>query len=142
MSGVGSTGSRKISRVPPDRHGLCTTVLPGWSASGLGAMRSSIESPSEQAQRLAADGGLGALPADEAVDRPVGGHERPSPGLADVGRSARTTRRARTGTQCARSDSARSCSACVLMAYSTARSVRTDGPGSRATFAGVSGMSA
>ena len=28
ISGGGTTGSRKISRVPPDRHGLCTDSVP------------------------------------------------------------------------------------------------------------------
>src|SRR5262249_16300325 len=31
---AGTTGSRKISSVPPDRHGLCTTTAPGSAAAG------------------------------------------------------------------------------------------------------------
>ena len=34
--GSGRTGSRKISSVPPDRHTLCTTVLPGCVVLRLG----------------------------------------------------------------------------------------------------------
>ena len=66
-----------------------------------------------------------------------------SPGLAEVGRSASTTRACTNGTRLARSDSARSCNACAAMTYSTAMSVRTGRPWmARQTFAGVSGMSA
>ena len=32
--GAGTTGSRKISRVPPDRHGLCTVSVPGVRLGG------------------------------------------------------------------------------------------------------------
>ena len=71
-SGGGSTGSRKISRVPPDRQGLCTTRLPGCSGSGVGVIRSSTVCPDgRRAQGLLPHRSLGAVAADEALHRSI-----------------------------------------------------------------------
>ena len=45
IGGAGTIGSRKISSVPPDRHGLCIVNLPGCGGSGVGLMRSTTDSP-------------------------------------------------------------------------------------------------
>ena len=103
-SGAGRCGSRKISSVPPLRHGLWAITLPGTGSSGSGVMRSTTDSPeSSTRERLGSHRRLGALAADEPVDRAVGEHDRLVAGMCAVGRSASTTRACTYGTRCPRS---------------------------------------
>ena len=85
ISGAGSIGCRKISRAPPDRQVLTTTCAPGESGNGAlssGSTRSSTVSPSRSAPSAAVrTERLGALPADEPLDRAVRQHDRVVAGL-------------------------------------------------------------
>ena len=81
IRGAGRCGSRKISSEPPLRHGLCATTTPSCARSSSprrpGTSRSSTASPVSSARSgVQPHGGLRADAADEAVDRPVGEHER------------------------------------------------------------------
>ena len=105
-SGAGTTGSRKISSVPPDRHGLCdASACPVCSArSGVGRdPQQQRLAGVEQRQRLGPHRRLGARPADEALDRAVGAARSPRRRAwpTSAARPARPGR-ARTGTRCAR----------------------------------------
>ncbi len=98
--GAGSTGSRKISSVPPDRHALCTTSLPGCGGSGSGVIRSSNDSPeSISASPCASTVDSAHVPPTNPSIVPSGSTSASSPGLALVGRSANTTRACTYGTR-------------------------------------------
>ena len=92
-SGGGRCGSRKISNVPPLRHGLWAVTLPGTGSSAVGLIRSTIDSPESSKVRD------WARTVDSAQSPPTNPSIVPSartiassPGWALVGRSARTTR--------------------------------------------------
>ena len=91
-SGAGSDGSRKISSVPPDRQGLCTLTMPGSAGSGVGLIFSSTGSPDDRAARawLRTLASAHSPPTNPTIV-PSARTSAASPGLADVGRSARTT---------------------------------------------------
>jgi hypothetical protein len=93
-SGAGITGSKKISNVPPDKHGLCTVRFPDWvSGSGIGAIRNNNAWPSPRTDMPS------VRTVDSAQDPPTKPSMVPSekirassPGFAEVGFSAKTTR--------------------------------------------------
>ena len=93
-NGAGMIGSKKISNVPPDKHGLCTVNLPTWvSISGIGAIRSNNAFPFVNTETLC---DLTVESAQEPPTKPsIDPSEKiiaSSPGFADVGFSANTTR--------------------------------------------------
>ena len=100
--GAGSTGSRKISIAPPDRHGFLTVTAPS-SRDELTVGRRGLvvvgQDPQQQRrrrsrspQRVEPHAVLRADAADEALDRAVGVHERRRSRAATLaGRCTRTT---------------------------------------------------
>ena len=80
--GAGTTGSRKTSIAPPDRHGFCTVTAPSstWSATPVLGERQDPQQHGlaalDRLQGVGADAVLGARAADEPLDRAVGQHQR------------------------------------------------------------------
>ncbi len=90
----GSTASRKISSVPPDRHGWPTATRPSSScgASASGVMRSSVESPVRSSRRpWARTVSVAQIPPTNPSMVPSDSTSARSPAFALVGRCARTT---------------------------------------------------
>ena len=107
-TGAGMTGSRKISSVPPDRHGFTTVSLPDCCGSSTGEIRSNSESPeSSNARPCARTVDSAHVPPTKPSIVPSASTIASSPGLADVGRSASTTRACTNGTRSRCSASAR-----------------------------------
>ena len=88
------TASRKISSVPPDRQGFSTTRTPsGATASAAeGVTRSSSDSPDASSRNPSSRtvDSAHTPPTNPSIE-PSGSTSALSPGLALVGRSARTT---------------------------------------------------
>ena len=148
-SGAGMTGSRKISNVPPDKHGLCTVSEPGLGSSGSGVIRSSSVSPeSSNASACARTVDSAHAPPTKPSSVPSASTIASAPGLALVGFSATTTRACTYAARACRSSNPRAARSCVIQKTLTvdhviAKSVRNGLPCmARQTWAGVSGMSA
>ena len=118
-SGAGTTGSKKTSSAPPDRQWLKTVTVPGGSlrsGSSRGVIRSNrLGPPDSSSPRLRSRTVNSAqVPPTNPSTVPSGSTSASSPGLADVGRSTRTTRACTNGTRSLRSAAARSCTAGVM----------------------------
>src|SRR5689334_5311195 len=96
-NGSGIMASRKISSVPPERHGLATVSRPstlgrGSPGASSGVMRRSVDSPEASSRspwRRTVDSAQ--VPPTKPSIVPSGSTRARSPALALVGRSARTT---------------------------------------------------
>ena len=110
MRGAGRRGSRKISSAPPLMHGLCTVTAPSiggaLAVAGLDPQKQRLTGL-QHVQGVQPHARLGAVAADEALDRAVAEDEAPAPGWTLAGRPARTTVAHTYGTRSASSAAAR-----------------------------------